>query len=113
MPETYVVEDHMDFQLTAVQVNEFLAKAMLESRIGEVVKAAVDKQVRDLAQSYNNPFESVVKQEVGRLILETIRDTHSAYIREKVQAQLTDEVLGKIIDAAVAYMLKQINDRSY
>lgn len=59
-------------QLTPEQINEFLAKAVLESQIGDAVKASVARVMADLSKSYNNPFDEVIKRHVVQMIDEVV-----------------------------------------
>lgn len=92
-------------QLTPEQVNEFVAKAVLESQIGEAVQAAVNRVMEDLKKSYNNPFDAVIKQHINAVIdkevLSTYRPILEAGIKEAMKNHMTDEVVEKIISAAL------------
>lgn len=91
-------------QLTGEQVNEFLAKAILESQIGDVVKESVNRAVGDLSRGYNNPFDSVIKREVERLIAAEVESTYrpmlEAGIKSAMEKYMTDDVVQTIIRAA-------------
>jgi uncharacterized membrane-anchored protein YjiN (DUF445 family) len=91
-------------QLTGEQINEFLSKAILESQIGEVVKAAVARSIAELSKSYNNPFDSVIRRAVDDLISKEVEATYrpvlEAGIKEKMAQYMTDDVVQNIIQAA-------------
>jgi uncharacterized membrane-anchored protein YjiN (DUF445 family) len=91
-------------QLTGEQINEFLSKAILESQIGEVVKAAVARSVTELSKGYNNPFDSVIRRAVDDLISKEVEATYrpalEAGIKEKMAQYMTDDVVQNIIRAA-------------
>ncbi len=92
-------------QLTPEQVNEFIAKAVLESQIGDVVKASVDRVLGELKKSYQNPFDAVITQEVTALIRKELKATYQPILEEKIKTAMaiwaTDESMDKIVDAAV------------
>lgn len=92
-------------QLTPEQVNDFIAKAVLESQIGEVVQKAVKRSIEDLSKSYNNPFDEVIKRHVSAIIdkevMATYRPVLEAGIKEAMKNHMTDEVVERIISAAL------------
>lgn len=98
----------MDFQLDADQVNQFLSTAILNSRIGEVVTAAIDEQIKELSRSYNNPFQAVIRQEIDRLIRDVLQAEHAAYLRAQVQAHLTEAAIDKVLTAAFQNILDRM-----
>ena len=92
-------------QLTPEQINEFISKAVLESQIGEVVKGSINRVMEELRKNYQNPFDSVIRQHVNALIdkevLATYRPLLEVGIKEALKNQMTEEVMGKIIEAAM------------
>ena len=92
-------------QLTPEQVNEFVAKAVLESQIGEAVQGAMKRVMEDLKKSYNNPFDAVIKEHVNAIIdkevITTYRPILEAGIKEALNNHMTEEVVEKIISAAL------------
>lgn len=91
-------------QLTPEQINDFLAKAILESQIGDVVKGAVERSVADLSKSYNNPFDAVIKREIERIIAAQVQSTYKPILEGGIQSAmakcLTEDVITNIINAA-------------
>lgn len=91
-------------QLTGEQINEFLSKAILESQIGDVVKAAVQRTVGELQKSYNNPFDSVIRSAVDDLIRKEVESTYrpvlEAGIKAAMATYMTDNVVQNIIKTA-------------
>lgn len=92
-------------QLTPEQVNDFLAKAVLESQIGEAVQQSVARVMGDLKKSYNNPFDEVIKRHVNAIIdkevMATYRPILEEGIKEAMKNYMTDDVVEKIINAAL------------
>jgi hypothetical protein len=91
-------------QLSAEQVNQFLADAVLKSTIGDAVKAAVEKSIKDLSATYQNPFEQVIKNHVVQLIdkevTERYRPRLEGEIRSAMAKVVTEETMAAIIKAA-------------
>lgn len=92
-------------QLTPEQVNEFIAKAVLESQIGQVVKESVTRSIQELNKSYQNPFDAVIRRQVEALIDAEVQ-THykpilEASIKEAMARYMTSEIVEKIIEAGM------------
>ncbi len=92
-------------QLTPEQINEFVAKAVLESQIGDAVKASVARLMADLSKSFNNPFDEVIKRHVVQMIdaevLTTYKPILEAGIKDAMARHMTDEVVERIIKSAM------------
>lgn len=95
-------------QLTAEQVNTFLADAVLESQIGQAVKEAVERTVVELRKSYNNPFDAVIRQHVHMLIETEVKTRYTEVlnkgVKEALATALTEDAVNAIIDSAMRYL---------
>ncbi len=87
------------------QINKLVADAVLQSAIGVQVKRIVDEAVKNLSRSYDNPIEAVVKEEIRRLVTQTLMNDHATDLKAKVVAavseKLTSEFVVKIIDSGL------------
>jgi hypothetical protein len=94
--------------LTPEQVNEFIAKAVMDSQIGAVVQESVQRVMADLRKSYNNPFDEVIKRHVVAAIDREIESKYRDEIGEGVKVALatmiTADFVSEIVSAAVAKM---------
>ena len=92
-------------ELTAQQVNDFLAKAVMESQIGAVTKAAVQKAVDEMSKSYQNPFDGAIRSHIQILIESELKTVYKpvleAKVKELLTRTLTDELIEKIVDAGI------------
>ena len=92
-------------QLTPEQINEFVANAVLESQIGEAVKASVARVMEDIHKSYNNPFDEVIKRHVVQMIdaevLTVYKPMLEAGIKDAMAWHMTEETVEKIITVAM------------
>lgn len=93
-------------QLTPEQINSFIADAVLESQIGEAVKASVARTVIELTKTYNNPFDEVVKKHVVQLIDKEVMATYLPMLEESIKTALakymSDEIVGNIVETAIS-----------
>lgn len=94
-------------QLTPEQINEFVAKAVLESQIGNAVKDSVARVMKDLQAAYNNPFDQVIKQHVLAIIETQLRETY----KEQIQAQIRDALAKAVTDDFVQKLVQVAFDR--
>lgn len=92
-------------QLTPEQINEFIANAVLESQLGEAVKASVARVMDDMRRSFSNPFDEVIKRHVAKVVEELVSTQYRTVLEEGIKTRLaeamTDEVFEKIIEAAI------------
>jgi uncharacterized membrane-anchored protein YjiN (DUF445 family) len=94
-------------QLTPEQINEFVAKAVLESQIGNAVKDSVARVMKDLQATYNNPFDQVIKHHVSAIIETQLRETY----KEQIQAQIRDALAKAVTDDFVQKLVQVAIDR--
>ncbi len=90
----------MSIEISPDQINEYISKALLDSAVGEALKTVIDKKVKELGLSYNNPFEPIVQQYILQAAKELIESQFKEAIAKKVQESLTDEVMARLVDAA-------------
>jgi uncharacterized membrane-anchored protein YjiN (DUF445 family) len=94
-------------QLTPEQINEFVAKAVLESQIGNAVKDSVARVMKDLQASYNNPFDQVIRQHVSAIIETQLQEIY----KEQIQAQIKDALAKAVTDDFVQKLVQVAIDR--
>src|SRR6187431_3279645 len=91
-------------ELTPEQINEFIAKAILESQLGECVRQSVKRVIEECSRTYNNPFDAVIKKHVEAIIDQEIMNQYRPVIEEGIKSSMakymTDEVIQSFIKAA-------------
>jgi len=106
----------MEISVQPEDINRIVADAVAKSAIGEHVKAAVQKVLNELAQSYNNPYEQTIKSIAHKEIERVIGEQFGVAIREKaaerVRGVLTDGVMNQIVEKAVAAATRAL-DKGY
>ena len=98
-------------QLTPEQVNEFMAKAILDSQIGDSVKESVNRVLASLKQSYNNPFDEVIRQHVVQAIDKELITNFMPEINEKVRAALTTHLTSELMESIVKAAVEKLRVR--
>ncbi len=99
----------MELNINAEDVNRLVAEAVLKSKIGDAVKAAVAKELVNLSRSYDNPIESVVRNHVAELCREVLRTEHGDVIRAKVSAALATKLSDTFIDRVCEQAVQRYN----
>lgn len=94
-----------EVNIDAEAINKHVADAIIGSAIGAAIKAAIEKEVRALSSSYDNPLQAVIRDEIKRIaasiILNEHQETIAATVREAMTDKVTGEIIGRIIDAGL------------
>ena len=86
------------------EINKRISRAVLESALGEKIKASVLEAVKELdAWSYNrNPIKEAIREEVTSLCISEVRTTAGEALRLKVrealEGQLTEDIISKAVE---------------
>lgn len=88
----------MELKIEPEAVNKLVADAVLNSAIGEAVKKAVEKEIANLSQSYNNPLESVIRNHVAEIARTVLREEHGEAIKARLSAALAQRLSDDFID---------------
>ena len=95
----------INVEINPDDLNKMVVEAILKSSIGDALQAVIDKAVKELSQSYNNPIEPVVKRLLADLIEKQVRanytDALKAKVDEVVKSHLTDDLLIKLVEEGV------------
>lgn len=82
-------------EIDAASVNEYVAKAVLDSTLGNEIKKQIDAAIASMMSSYDNPVRNVVR----RVVEEEVRNAllhdekNLAIIQAKVREFMTEDVL--------------------
>lgn len=88
----------MEIKVDYEQINKYMADKLIESSIGEALKDVIDKEIKNLTSSYNNPVEPVVKNHIRNAVSNFIGDEYREKIQGIVREKLTDEFVQDLID---------------
>lgn len=102
----------MQVEITAEQINEIIANQVAQSLIGKAVKESVERQVQTLSSSYNNPIDQVVKDEVLRILRQTVesepyRSVLERKVKEAVESQVVDDIASRVVSRAFQIMSRE------
>lgn len=93
----------LNINIDPEQINKLVAESVLNSAIGEQVKAQVQKNVDELGKSYNNPIDAVIKRHINDLIIQCLMAEYSEFLKSKVHdalsGKITDDFVNKVMEA--------------
>ena len=94
----------MELNIEPSAINAYMADVILKSALGDAMKAAVDREIKRISTTWDNPIDAVVRSHVADIVREVLEKVHGESIRERVKvalaAKLTDDFIGKVCDAA-------------
>lgn len=88
-------------------VNRAIADAIVRSTLGETIVKMTNDYVKGLSNSWDNPVKKVVEAEVRALIVNLVQD-RAEVIKAEVTKQLADDMVTKLVAAAVDKFTKSI-----
>jgi len=95
----------INVNLEANAVNEAIAKAVVESRLGAALKERIEKFLDDKSHygvpNFSDAMKRAVDDELQKIVTQLIHNEYADSIREKVRSQLTDELVSDLVCRAV------------
>jgi len=96
----------MEINVTPEDVDALVKNALLKASIGKAVSAAVNK----MFTAYNNPIDEHLRQFVGEVARDLIREKFSQQIKEAVachvEAKVTQELVLGVVDRSINKMVR-------
>ena len=95
----------ININVDAEAINKQITEAVAKSAIGEELKKVVDREVKKISNSYENPLGVVVGREIEKMLRKLIEEEYIGKIKEFVSARMSDEFVKNILDKMwVAYL---------
>lgn len=86
--------------LEAEDINKEIREAIAKSAIGVELKRAMDKKVKEFSESYRNPLEGIVSDEIVSIVRALVEKEYLPQIKKFIAEKMTDEfvkdLLGKL-----------------
>ena len=79
--------------LTPEQINTLVAETILKSAIGDALIKVIDREVKKLGESYNNPFEPIVREHIRSAIIGIIQEKYLDIIKTQVAKNVSEEII--------------------
>jgi len=86
----------MNIQIDAKIVEDAVAKAIVDSAIGEKIKKSVEDLLK---QSWDNPIDTAIKRVVTDVALKIVQVEYHNKIAETIKAKVTDETIDEFVKA--------------
>lgn len=96
--------------IDADAINKMVSEAILNSALGDAVKAAIDREVVKVTRAYDNPLDRLVEQEIARLVGQLLRDEYQETLKKQLSAILAERVTSDLI---CELMYKALNVEKY
>lgn len=95
-------------------IDKFVKDAFMECAIGKQLKDGIQKSFNELFNSYRNPVQEFVKEEIKKLVCEYLKQED---VKPKIMAAIakgiTPEIIELMISNAAYELQKKINEKSY
>ena len=88
----------INVNIDAEAINKQITEAVAKSAIGEELKKVVDREVKKISNSYENPLGVVVGREIEKMLRKLIEEEYIGKIKEFVSARMSDEFVKDILD---------------
>ena len=92
-------------------INEYVAKRIIDSALGERLKETVDEALKKLSSYGNDPLRSAVQGEINKYVMEFVRTEFAPQIEEAVRAAMTPEFISGLATGFVSSITAQIDKR--
>jgi len=90
------------------QINDALAKAILDSVIGESLLKTVEKEVGKIVDGYRGNLGTLVNQEITNHIREMLRTEYKEKIKSAVREKLNShETINAAVEMVISKMAKE------
>jgi len=100
MPDTAIQSASIQaaVSIDAAAINNFVAKAVMESSIGEALSKVINDQVKDLRSTYDRAMRTAVEEAIKQQIQKIIMVDHRELIDKIVRERITEDMAAKIIN---------------
>ncbi len=79
-------------------INRQITESVAKSMIGKVLTESVERKVKELSSSWNNPIDAVVGQEIQKILMNIVSKEYDQILRAKVKAKLTEAFVDELFE---------------
>jgi predicted Ser/Thr protein kinase len=86
-------------QIGADDVNNYIAQAILKSRLGAKITEAINDYLKKMNEGYiwEQPIKKCLDAEIQAIVVEIVKEKFNARIKEIIEKEVTDEYLKKLL----------------
>lgn len=87
----------MNIEISSAAINEYLAKAILDSAIGTSLKAAIDAETSRITGNYDNPYKRAIEAEILKLVREVFEQEFAEKVREEIRQKISEKFVSELL----------------
>lgn len=104
----------LNINVSEKEVNEYVAKAILDSTLGKELEKSINAAFSDVLNGYNSPIKKMVHTAVTTQITNILEtEPFKSQMTAKIGSILTQEYVDKIMGIALEKALKEMRDNNY
>lgn len=84
--------------ISAEDINKEIRDAIVNSAIGTELKRAMEKKIKEFSQSWNNPLERVVSNEIATIVRASVEKEYLPQIKKFITEKMTDKFVKDLLD---------------
>lgn len=105
------MQDGIAISVDPNAVNEYIAKQIIDSALGERLKETIEEALKQLGRYGNDPLKSAVTSEVNKHIIKFVQTEFSAQIEERVRTEMTPEFINNLVSGFMSSVIATVDKR--
>lgn len=101
---------NINVDIKAEDINRAVTDAIAKSAIGDLLEKAIKEQVAKLSQSYNNPLEKVIEQQVFATVRKVLQEEYADTLKNMVRDKMTNKTIDAFVEKLWEYAWKQMEN---
>ncbi|MCB0385913.1 MAG: hypothetical protein KDD43_11015 [Bdellovibrionales bacterium] len=81
-------------------INDYVAKAVIDSKLGELVRVNVNKVLQEIDKGWNSQLEQAIQKCIHGVVQDYIQLHLSDQIKEFCRAKVTDDFIREVVNRA-------------
>ncbi len=103
----------LEFNITPEDIEKLVKDSIMKSGFGKTIEEAIKKAF----SGYDNPIDKEIKNYVGQMCSQIIREKFAPAIKEavskEIEARVTQEIIDKTVSEAVKRMERAAEESRY
>jgi len=91
-------------------INEYIAKQIIDSALGEHVEAAIKDTIKGLGKYSQDPIRNGLNSEINKYMMELIRTKYALQIDKAVREAMTPEFINNLCTSFINSITAKINN---
>ena len=105
------MELNLDIKVDPEKIRTEVVSAIIASSFGDSLSKAIDNSIKQLGSpfTWNNELEKWIKEEMRKIVFDTVKNTYGDKIREQIATSITPEVISKLVTKISEEVCYKIN----